>query len=144
MPYALSETYKGVLHTNGTISCTLLNVNTTNFYYIVIKHQNAIETWSANPVLFSSTTNYDFTTSASQAFGSNQREVESGVWAIYSGELNADDNIDLLDIGIVEGDIDQFLSGYYATDINGDGNVDLLDAPTVENNVNGFVFASHP
>jgi hypothetical protein len=110
----------------------------------VIKHRNAIETWSANPITISGITNYDFTTSASQAYGSNQTEVESGIWAFYSGDINQDENIDLLDLGDIETDINNFQFGYFATDINGDGNVDLLDGPIVENNINSFVFSSHP
>jgi len=63
---------------------------------------------------------------------------------LYSGDLNQDENIDLLDLGDIETDINNFQFGYFATDINGDGNVDLLDGPIVENNINGFIFSSHP
>lgn len=45
-PYGLVSSAKAVLHKNGTV-----NKNFTVLpgpYYIVIKHRNGIETWSAN------------------------------------------------------------------------------------------------
>ena len=66
--------------------------------YIVVKHRNAIQTWSALPMSMNSgTVSYDFSTAATQAYGQNEVEAESGVWALYSGDLVADENIDLLD-----------------------------------------------
>ena len=70
--------------------------------------------------------------------------METGIWAFYSGELNFDENIDLLDQSLLEVDINNFASGYLATDLNGDGNVDLLDSPVIETNINGFIFSNHP
>jgi hypothetical protein len=114
-------------------------------YYIVIKHRNGIETWSKNPVtLMGSTVLYDFTTSISKAYGNNMTLLSNGKAAIYNGDINQDENIDLLDFSIVETDINNFQSGYFATDINGDGNVDLLDIAPVEDNINQFVFSNHP
>lgn len=114
-------------------------------YYIAIKHRNAVQTWSSNPVsIDSSSTFYDFTNSNSKAYGSNQVEVSPGIWAFYSGDVMSDENIDLLDLNLVEGGISNFEFGYTASDINGDGNVDLLDAPIVEGNINNFIFSNHP
>ncbi len=142
-PYTIVSTSTEVIQTNGMITFSgTAPIGQT--YYIVIKHRNAIETWSANPVLLNENTNYDFTTAANKAFGSNQVQVEPNIWAFYSGDLNIDENIDLLDLGLIEADISNFIFGYFATDINGDGNVDLLDAAPVETNVNGFVFSAHP
>ena len=92
----------------------------------------------------SAITNYDFTTAANKAYGSNQIEMEPGIWALFSGDLNTDDNIDLLDLSPLEADINNFSFGHFATDINGDGNVDLLDNPLLEQNINNFVFSIHP
>ena len=63
-------------------------------------------------------------------------------WVI--GFANADENIDLLDLAILETDILSFQSGYYATDLNGDGNVDLLDGSIIEDNINEFIYSIHP
>jgi hypothetical protein len=50
-----------ILHTDGTAQTTLpLTINGGD-YYIVIKHRNTTETWSKNPVTFTSVTNFDFT-----------------------------------------------------------------------------------
>ena len=142
-PYTLVSETKHILQTNGQLS-----FNGTaaigQAYYIIIKSRNIIETWSANPVMFNENTFYDFTTDANKAYGNNQSQVAIGVWALYSGDLNADENVDLLDLVDIETDINNFEFGYFATDINGDGNVDLLDAPIVENNINAFIFSSHP
>jgi len=87
---------------------------------------------------------YDFTSAANKGYGDNQKEIEPNIWAIYSGDLNHDENIDLIDVGIIELDINDFQFGYRDADLNGDGNVDLLDAPILEGNVNAFIFSNHP
>lgn len=140
-PYNVVSSGKSILYTNGTVQTYFPIVGN---YYLVVKHRNVIQTWSANPITVSSMTNYDFTTAANKAYGSNQSEVESGVWALHSGDMNEDENIDLLDANMLETDINNFAFGYFVSDINGDGNVDLLDSPVVEENINLFVFSNHP
>jgi hypothetical protein len=142
-PAIVSAQNKAILYKNSNVQTTMHVSNGS--YYVVVKHRNHIETWSANPISFNGTfAAHDFTFAATQAYGSNLTQVEPGVFAIYSGDVNQDENIDLLDLGIVEADIVNFNFGYLTTDINGDGNVDLLDAPTVENNINNFIFSAHP
>ncbi len=145
-PYSLIASTKTIINKNGT-ACWQINslFPITGYYYVVIKHRNGIETWSSVPVYISATPAfYDFTTSASQAYGNNMKQVEPGVWAFYNGDLNHDENIDLLDVAELENDINTFQFGYNATDLNGDGNVDLLDSPIMESNVNSFIFSNHP
>lgn len=142
-PYALIDTKRVLLQTNGETQAIFNDQN--GAYYIVVTHRNGLQTWSALPVSFnSSLIQYDFSTAANKAYGDNQVEVEPGIWALFSGDLNQDENIDLLDASILEVDINNFQFGYFATDINGDGNVDLLDSPMLETNINAFVFSSHP
>ncbi len=143
-PYTIAHSYTGILKTNGTITCSFLNANEGLQYFVVIRHRNSVETWSLNPITLTSNATYDFTTAASKAYGDNQVQVESGIWAIYSGDINQDENVDLLDASILENDINQFQFGYFVTDLNGDGNVDLLDVPEMELNINAFVFSNHP
>ncbi|HNB82442.1 MAG TPA: hypothetical protein PLP14_10110, partial [Chitinophagaceae bacterium] len=143
-PYTVAGTYKGIIQTNGTITCTFPPSLLGNSYYIVVTHRNTLTTWSANPVLMSASTIYDFTTAASKAYGNNQVQVGPSIWAMYTGDVVSDENVDLLDIGTIQNDIVLFGFGYLATDINGDGNVDLLDQPLVENNVSNFIFSDHP
>ncbi len=143
-PYAKSYAYRGVLRTDGILPCKFPASVNGQLFYIVIRHRNGVQVWSADPMLMSQTAHYDFSTSADKAYGNNQVQVDSTVWAFYSGDFNQDENVDLLDLAILEMDINDFQYGYFATDINGDGNVDLLDNPLVENNINNFVFSVHP
>jgi hypothetical protein len=141
-PYTLANSINTILNTNGNASC---NFTTTGTYYLVVKHRNGLETWSATPLTIASvSTPYDFTNAANKAYGSNQVNLGGGVFGFYVGDILKDENIDLLDQGILDSDISNFAFGYFASDMNGDGNVDILDSPIIENNVNNFVFSAHP
>ena len=89
-------------------------------------------------------TYYSFSTSSAKAYGNNLKQVEPGVFALYSGDLNQDENIDLLDAAEIESRINNFDSCYLPSDLNGDGNTDLLDFPILESNIESFVFSLHP
>ena len=143
-PYNVLYSTRALLKIDGTANCIFDSIVASGNYYIVIKHRNAIATWSANPVSIGISGSYDFRTAATQAYGSNQSEVSSGVWALFSGDVVNDENIDLLDVGQVETDALLFSFGYFATDLTGDGNVDLLDAPIAEQNLANFIFSAHP
>jgi hypothetical protein len=144
-PFNVVATTNAILNTNGQAICTFSGAN-PGVYYIVVKHRNGLQTWSAGamPLSTATTTVYDFTLSASQAYGNNMVEVEPGVWAFYSGDISLDENIDLTDLNLYENDALNFLFGYLPTDINGDGTVDLLDAPILDNNINAFIFTMRP
>ncbi len=142
-PYGLVASTSSLLYTNGNAVAFFPPV--TGSYYIVVKHRNSIETWSANPVAcVAGWVPWEWKTMASRAYGSNLTEVESGKFAIYSGDINQDQNIDLIDLATEEFDINAFQFGYFNTDINGDGNVDLLDSPILETNISNFIFSNHP
>ena len=113
-------------------------------YYLVIKHRNHIASWSANPILINPLTQYDFSTAANQVYGDNQREVESGIFAFYTGDINQDGVVDGLDYNDWENDSNNFAGGYFSTDLNGDGIVDGLDFIYWEENSNNFVGAIVP
>ncbi|QLH44923.1 MAG: hypothetical protein HWD58_04505 [Bacteroidota bacterium] len=139
-PYALAHTFSGVLGINGQIVCTFPAAAVGNSYYIVLKGRNSIETWSAAPVLMATSTSYDFTTAATQAYSSNQIDVSgSGLYAIYNGDVNQDGVIDGLDFNDWETDNNNFAAGYITSDFNGDGIVDGLDFLIWEPNNNNFV-----
>ncbi len=124
---------------------TLAFSNTVGNYYIVVKHRNGLETWSATPqTIGSSALTYDFTTAANKAYGNNQVLLESGVYGIYSGDTNQDGFIDSLDITPISNDSDNFAEGYQTSDINGDGFVDALDLPVVTNNADNFIEVLKP
>lgn len=139
-PYALAHTYSGVQATNGQIVCTFPSSVIGSSYYVVLQGRNAIQTWSANPVLMDCNTTYNFTTALSQAYGSNQTDVSgSGLFAIYNGDVNQDGVVDGLDFNDWETDNNAFAAGYITTDFNGDGIVDGLDFLIWEPNNNAFV-----
>lgn len=142
-PYSVAASVTTIVQTNGHATCSFGPVS--GAYYIVVRHRNSLNTWSASPVNISAGLNtYDFTTAGTKAYGNNMAQVDNSIWAIYSGDLNLDENIDLIDFGMIETDISNFMFGYQISDINGDGNVDLLDNPVVEGNINQFIFSSHP
>jgi triacylglycerol esterase/lipase EstA (alpha/beta hydrolase family) len=135
-PYAFVDSAVALLSTSGTAILSFTKAGIGN-YYIVVRHRNHIETWSAAPMTFgSSTLNYDFTTSAAQAYGSNMNLVGS-VWCIISGDVNQDGVVDALDRSACWND--RNLNGYYVSDLNGDGVVDALDRSIAWNNRNRSV-----
>lgn len=142
-PYALVTTCMGVLQTNGQLTCTFNLPASGNTYYIAIRHRNAVETWSAVPVVFYHTANYDFTGSAMQAFSSNQIEVEPGIFALYSGDMDQSGGIDGDDFNLIDPDIQSGNGGYLSTDLDGSGGVDGDDFnifdPNVQNGVGAFL-----
>ncbi len=142
-PFLIMQSTKAVLNQDGTLTCNFPALN--GQFFIAVRHRNAIETWSANPVFFNQgMANYDFTDAPTKAFGANQIQVSPGVWAFYSGDVNQDQSIDLLDLPEMENDINNFLYGYFSTDLNGDGNVDLLDTSVEEPNISNFIFSNTP
>ncbi|MDR3668573.1 MAG: hypothetical protein P4L35_17160, partial [Ignavibacteriaceae bacterium] len=76
--YEGMESQIGTLTSSGIGSFTFNSVVDGVPYYIVIKSPNTVETWSTTPVSFiSGVLNYDFTTSAAQAYGNNLKLVGS-------------------------------------------------------------------
>jgi hypothetical protein len=142
-PYNTISSSVGILQTNGNVSTSFTPVP-FGYYYIVIRHRNSVETWSVNPVLIKSNTSYDFTISASQAYGDNQVEVEPNVWAIYTGDMDQDGGVDNADFSFWEIDANNFAMGYVSTDIDGNGAVDNGDFSIWEINSTNFVGVIKP
>ncbi|MBK7761997.1 MAG: hypothetical protein IPI46_01320 [Bacteroidetes bacterium] len=142
-PYAQVAYVKTELFTDGSANCIFGALNGN--YYIAIKHRNSLTTWSANPVNISSIpAAYNFTTAANKAYGDNLIELETGIFGLFTGDLNDDENVDLLDVSILETSVQNFDFGYINTDINGDGNTDLLDGSPLEINASNFIYAIKP
>jgi hypothetical protein len=126
-----------ILHTNGSASATFLNTPIGS-YYIVIKHRNALETWSATTQLVNGNALlYDFSNSISKAYGNNLKLLEPSVYGLYSGDLNQDGYVDIFDFPIYDA-ANQSGGAYDGTytviDINGDGYVDIFDYPIYDTN----------
>lgn len=113
-----------------------MNANSGS-YYIVLNHRNSIETWSkSGGVTFvkGSLMSYDFSSSVTQAFGSNLI-LKGGKYCIYSGDVNQDDIIDASDLSEIENNSGVTLKGYVNTDVNGDYITDAGDISIADNNV---------
>jgi len=142
-PYAVVDSAKSII---DAISFTgLFNMLHTapGNYFIEVRHRNTIETWSSSAVNFTTgvQTNYNFTNASAQAYGNNMKQVDTSpvYFAIYSGDVNQDGTVDLSDLGFIDNDASNFVTGYVRTDVNGDGVVDIADAAITDNNVFNFV-----
>lgn len=137
-------TTTAVLKTNGTAVCNFQTIP-FGFYYLVVKHRNTIQTWSASPVLISAIPLiYDFSSAVSKAYGDNMKELESQVYGFYSGDINQDQVIDGSDLPELNNDIENSAYGFLSTDLNGDGSTDNSDAPFIFDNITNSIFSIHP
>ena len=103
-------------------------------YYIVLKHRNAVETWSALPQTFTSNAlTYDFTTAANKAFGNNLKLIGTK-WCIFGGDVNQDGFVEVIDLNQVFNDNINGMNGYINTDLNGDTMTEIEDLNTVFRN----------
>ena len=138
-PYSEIEVSGAVLNNSGTGTFTFNNAPSGS-YFLEITHRNSIETWSASPqtVVQGGSYHYNFTSSASQAFGNNLI-LKSGKYCDYSGDVNQDGFVNLTDVITVFNASSVFTSGYAVTDVNGDNIVDLTDITIAYNNSQNFV-----
>lgn len=134
------------LRTDGT--CELIDIPTvlSGNYYIVIKHRNSIETWSATPVSFASSiaVNYSFISSAQQAFGNNLKSAGGGYYLIFGGDANQDGIVDGSDMSLIDNLSSLYATGYINEDINGDGIIDGSDMSIIENNSQNYIQTAKP
>ncbi|MEO8210156.1 MAG: SBBP repeat-containing protein [bacterium] len=135
-PFNIVDSANQYLDTSGTGYYSFYNA-LYGQYYIQIKHRNSIETWSTAIYPFNTMT-YDFTTAASQAYGNNQI-LKGTKYCIYSGDVNQDGVVDLVDLAIVDDAAFNGDGGYIQPDVNGDFFVDLSDLAIVDNNASNFV-----
>ena len=119
-PFALVDQTKIVLDVTGQGSGSFHDAVNGTPYFIVIKHRNAVETWSSTPQLFiANSLSYDFTTAADKAYGNNLKLVGSK-WCIYGGDVNQDGFVETIDLNSIFTDNISGSSGYIPTDLNGD------------------------
>jgi hypothetical protein len=139
---------KAVLHTDGTATMQFPAAVNGNAWYVAVKHRNSIETWSANPVTFSATTSYDFTTSAGQAYGDGvnapMQLMAGGVYGIYGGDVTQDGTVDASDMAEIDNDNNVLAFGYNISDANGDGATDASDMAIGDNNQQLLLFFARP
>jgi subtilisin-like proprotein convertase family protein len=62
-PFAQVMSAKGIMNNSGNVTLVFPSSVSGNSYYLAIRHRNSIETWSKNPVLFTSpSVSFDLTT----------------------------------------------------------------------------------
>lgn len=112
--------------------------------YLSIRHRNSVEVWSASAMTYEFLKEYDFSSAIQSAYGSNLAEIDSGLFGLFSGDINQDGVVDGLDYNLWEEDSNLFASGYVSTDLNGDGIVDGMDFLFCEMNSNQFIGTIQP
>ncbi|MBK8587034.1 MAG: putative metal-binding motif-containing protein [Bacteroidetes bacterium] len=143
-PYTTLYSDTAILLTNGNVQFSIPQVYLGNSYFFAIKHRNSIETWSVAPQTISNGMFYDFSTAASKAYQNNQVNIGSGVYAIYSGDVDQDNSVDLSDLTDVESNSQLTSYGYFSCDLTGDNKCESTDYSLVENNYNGGVMVKKP
>ncbi len=108
----------------------------SNSYFILVHHRNHLSVRSAvkQPLAVSQTV-YDFSTAASQAYGTEpMKEVAAGVFALYCGDANGSKIVSAADANAIFGELN--LTGYRNADVNLSGIVTAADANQVFGNLN--------
>ena len=144
-PFNKVDSAISVLDSNGFALYNFINANpdSCNFYEVI--HRNHIRTFSNNVCekLNGSPSVFDFTASASKAFGNNMIYIPGntspGGFAFYAGDCSKDGNVDLADITLVYNDAVNFKTGYAVTDMTGNNISDLDDLILTYNNSHNFV-----
>jgi hypothetical protein len=135
--------WRGILNINGAAIANFPSMVIGNSYFIVLKHRNSVETWSSGPVLFSGNTAYNFSLNNLQAYGDNLLN-NSGIYLIYSGDINQDGSIDFNDYPSLDIASSNGLLGYNSNDINGDASVDFNDYPIIDQNSSNGIISVKP
>jgi len=146
-PYSIIDSSVTIFNQNGVGKFNFSNITNATEFYIQTDHRNSVNTWTSGSNIFNSDTlYYNFTLAAGQAFGANQIKVDNSPvrYAIYNGDVNKDEIIDLTDISLVDNDAANFMTGYVLTDLTGDQFIDLNDLTIADNNAFNFISVIKP
>jgi len=142
-PYAVLQSFTSTINTNGEGSFIFPSELLNGSYYISVHHRNALETWSASPITISgAVSTYIFSDAISKAMGDNMNDMGDGRFALFSGDVNQDGSIEVVDMGNIQSESQVNSNGYIPEDLNGDGIVESSDYSLLENNMN--VLRVHP
>lgn len=148
-PYSIVSTTKNVLGIDGSGQFSFSGLNSGSSYYVIVHHRNSLETWSSGPISFTnSIASFDFSTSGTQAFGNNLKNV-NGVYCIFSGDVSGsgglqDGIVDGYDFDTIQTQVSAMQTGYKTADLNGDGFVESVDYSFIENQCSNFIFLLRP
>lgn len=136
-PYQILDSSKAVIDSVSCIARSAVFVQPGS-YYAEIKHRNSISTWTSSPVYIKGYQIYDFTTSASQAYGNNQ-VLNGSVYCIYGGDVDRDGIVDASDVSSVDNAANISSEGYVQTDLTGDRYTDASDVSIADNNARNLI-----
>ncbi|MDQ3020061.1 MAG: PQQ-dependent sugar dehydrogenase [Bacteroidota bacterium] len=145
-PYVIVDSSKTVIDSLSYNGLCFFRNAPTGKYYIVVKHRNALETWSrtgGDSLKKGGLLSYDFTSDSSKAYGNNQIRKGSK-YVIFSGDVDHNGIIDLSDLSFIDNDAFNFIVGYFNTDLTGDNFVDLEDYTIADNNAFNIVTVERP
>jgi hypothetical protein len=130
---------------SATLTTTVSSYVPAGIYYIVVRSKNSLETWSkpGGEPLGNGNYFYDFTSSASQAYGNNL-VLKDGLYCIYSGNVNGDDVIDAEDLLAVDNAVFNYAPGTSIANLNGDNIVDIEDMAICDNNARAIRVVERP
>lgn len=130
-PYSKVDEAKIFLNSSGQGTGKFFNAVNGTPYYLVLKHRNAVETWSAAVQTFTnSILTYDFTTASNKAYGNNLKLI-NGKWCIFAGDVNQDGFVNPQDLNFVFNDNVNGSTGYISTDVNGNLFTEIEDLSLV-------------
>jgi hypothetical protein len=138
---SLAYTSTAALSTAGNALVSFPGGAIGNSYYIVIRHRNSIAVSSASTmVILATNASYNFSSAATQAMGDNLIDDGSGVFMIYTGDINQDGSVDFNDYPNLDVASSSGVLGYDPNDLNGDASVDFNDYPLIDvNSSNGII-----
>ncbi len=98
-------------------------------YFIVVQHRNHFPARTANAIYLDNglAPDWDFSLSASNNFFPSSKQVETGVWAVYCGDVNKDNCLNTRDYRLWYNSFLHNESGYVLSDLNMDAVVTSLD-----------------
>ncbi len=140
---AIIEQQIGFLLADGTIvdiydstsGVKFFNIYDTESYYVTIRHRNHLAAMSASPIeVQASILGYDFTSSNTQAMGTQQLvAVAPNVYGLYCGDMNADGVFTLNDFNLYA-NYTINPNQYALPDANLDGNITIADFNLYQSN----------
>ncbi len=134
-PFAFADSAKVLLSASGAGLLVFPNAPPGS-YYLVVRHRNHLEVWTPSALALTRTTtsfaSYDFSTAATQAYGTGALKQVGAAFVSWAGDVNQDGVVDFLDRNLTWNNRTQ--TGYLSTDCNGDNLTDASDDAIVLNN----------
>ena len=146
-PNVIVDSALNIMGSNAVIDPLFFNKALTGNYYRIIKHRNALETWSNVGVAYTrgSSSHHNFVPN-NASYGNNMATVSTTPFykGMYSGDVTQNGLIDLGDVIIIYNDALTFVSGYEVSDLDGNMITDLTDLLYAYNNATDFVQVVRP